>query len=73
VRRAWTGRGKWHIRRLQQLDDPIARDLVDWAAAGADPPSLVAIVERVLEAAGGYLQAPHLRGHRPDQTPDQTP
>jgi hypothetical protein len=46
---------------------------VDWAAAGADPPSLVAIVERVLEAAGGYLQAPHLRGHRPDQTPDQTP
>lgn len=69
VHRAWTGRGKWLIRRLQLVDDPLAEALVDWAAAGADPPSLVAIVERVLEAAGGYLQAPHVRGSRPDQTP----
>ena len=69
VHGAWTGRGKWLIRRLQLVDDPLAGALVDWAAAGADPPSLVGIVERVLDAAGGYLQAPLIRGSRPDQTP----
>lgn len=66
---AWNGHGKWLIRRLLLVDDPLARELVAWAANGADPKSLVPLVERVLSAAGGYLQAPHLRGNRGAQTP----
>lgn len=66
VRRAWTGQGKWLIRRLQLLDDPLARDLVDWAESGGTAATLVPVAERILAIAGGYLQTPYLRGTKPD-------
>jgi hypothetical protein len=61
VRRSWLGHGKWLIRRLALLDDPLARELVAWADAAGDAAGLVALTEQVLDVAGGYLQAPYRR------------
>ncbi|WP_074260437.1 hypothetical protein [Agromyces cerinus] len=59
----WLGFGKWLIRRLQHLDDANAHALVEWAR---DPHRtgrmLVGLAERVLDRAGGRLQAGHARG-----------
>jgi predicted nucleotidyltransferase len=66
TRHAWVGHGKWLIRRLQLLDDPLARELFDWAESGGSSAALVPVAERILIAAGGYLQTPFLRGTKPD-------
>jgi hypothetical protein len=62
VQRRWLGSGKWLVRYLRSGQD---HGLVAWAAGARDPQDLAAIGRRVLDAAGGYLQAGYLRGERP--------
>lgn len=63
----WLGKGKWAIRRLDQLPgDESAAGLRDWAASPArSPERLIQIADKVLEGSGGYLMEGFLRGSRP--------
>jgi predicted nucleotidyltransferase len=61
VDRRWLGNGKWLVRNLRAGDD---HGLVSWAAGERDPGELVTLCRQVLDAAGGYLQAGHLRRDR---------
>lgn len=75
----WLGKGKWAIRRLDQLpDDECAVALRDWAACPErSPERLILVAAKVLEGSGGYLMEGFLRGSRqgsgtplPGSTPD---
>ncbi|QDO87298.1 nucleotidyltransferase domain-containing protein [Ornithinimicrobium ciconiae] len=67
--RQWLGTGKWLVRELRRHGDRYG--LLSWAdaslaaAAAPDTDVLVQQAQAVLDAAGGYLQEGHLRGHRP--------
>lgn len=62
--RQWLGSGKWLVRELRRSGD--ISGLAEWVAdESGDIRSLVALAERVLDRAGGYLQDGFLRGERP--------
>ena len=63
----WLGKGKWAIRRLDQLPgDQCAAELRDWAASPErGPEQLIRVAAEVLEGSGGYLMEGFLRGSRP--------
>ena len=48
----WTGRGKWLLRELQDLDPALA---ADWLAAAGDPDAVAALIRRLLAPVGGPL------------------
>jgi hypothetical protein len=62
----WLGKGKWMIRRLEQLPaDECAAGLRDWAASlERSPDQLIQVAATVLEGSGGYLMEGFLRGSR---------
>lgn len=61
--RSWLGSGKWLIRRLANLQDPRAQDLVQWAQSGPrSPKELSRVAQEVLESVGGPLREGHTRG-----------
>lgn len=63
VRQRWLGTGKWLLRELAAGPDEFG--LVAWVGGAHDQADLVQCVRAVLEAAGGYVQAGFVRGHRP--------
>jgi hypothetical protein len=54
-----TGRGKWLLRELRDLDDSLA---TRWLACDGVPETIVALAEDVLRPVGGRL----FDGHRMD-------
>lgn len=62
----WLGKGKWAIRRLDQLTgDECAAELRDWAASSEhSPEQLIGVAAKILEGSGGYLMEGFLRGSR---------
>jgi hypothetical protein len=62
----WLGKGKWAIRRLEQLPaNECAAGLTDWAASPErSPEQLIQVAALVLEGSGGYLMEGFLRGTR---------
>lgn len=61
--RRWLGTGKWLIRRLAQLNDSQAQDLIDWAQSPErSTGDLRRIAMAVLDSVGGPLQEGHVRG-----------
>lgn len=62
----WLGKGKWGIRRLEQLPgDEKAVALRGWAASPEHSPDrLIDVSAKVLEDNGGYLMEGFLRGSR---------
>ena len=62
----WLGKGKWAIRRLDQLPgDECAAELRAWAAsAERSTEQLIQIAAKVLEGSGGYLMEGFFRGSR---------
>lgn len=60
----WLGKGKWLVRRLEQLPaDDTATALRDWAGSPEHSAErLIHLAARVLEANGGYLMEGFLRG-----------
>jgi predicted nucleotidyltransferase len=63
----WLGHGKWLVRRLRDVHVPLAVELVEWSEGSREAASLILVVERVLDAVGGYLQADFRRGERPPE------
>lgn len=64
--RMWLGKGKWVIRRLEQIPhDKGALELLAWAASdGKDQHKLVKIAGDILKNNGGYSMEGFLRGAR---------
>ncbi|WP_265445689.1 nucleotidyltransferase domain-containing protein [Flexivirga meconopsidis] len=62
--RHWLGTGKWLLRELRLSDDTDRFGLIR-AATLTDLEQVVAAGRAVLDAAGGPLQAGHLRGSKP--------
>lgn len=62
----WLGKGKWAVRRLDQLQgDECAAELRHWAASPEhSPEQLIQTADKVLEGSGGYLMEGFLRGTR---------
>ena len=62
----WLGKGKWAIRRLDQLPgDECAAELRGWAASPErSPEQLIQVAAKVLAQSGGYLMEGFLRGSR---------
>ena len=60
----WLGKGKWLVRRLEQLPaNDTATALRDWAASpDHSAERLIHLAARVLDASGGYLMDGFLRG-----------
>lgn len=63
VRRRWLGTGKWLLRELTAETDEFG--LAAWAGSDHDPSDLEQCIRAVLDAAGGYVQEPFIRGQRP--------
>jgi hypothetical protein len=63
---AWLGKGKWMVRRLEQLPhSQLALQLLNWAGSSQhDATELVEIASEVLRRAGGYVMEGFLRGSR---------
>lgn len=63
---AWLGKGKWMVRRLDQLpQNQLARQLLAWAGSGKhDEPALARMTSEVLRQAGGYVMEGFVRGSR---------
>lgn len=63
----WLGKGKWAIRRLDQLPgNECAAGLRHWAASPErTPEQLIQTADKVLVGSGGYLMEGFLRGPRP--------
>lgn len=64
---AWLGKGKWMVRRLEQLpQNPLALQLLAWAGSGNhDELTLARVASEVLRSAGGYVMEGFVRGSRP--------
>ena len=62
----WLGKGKWAVRRLEQLPgNEHAEALRHWAASpDHSPQRLIHVADTVLEGNGGYLMEDFLRGSR---------
>lgn len=63
---AWFGKGKWMVRRLEQLpQNQLALQLLNWAGSNKhDALELAEIASEVLRQAGGYVMEGFLRGSR---------
>jgi len=69
-RRQWIGRGKWLLRRLQQMDRDLAERLVEahrTVICRGDPLPLVEVTNRLLATVGGRLTAGYRAGGSPDE------
>jgi predicted nucleotidyltransferase len=69
-RRQWMGRGKWLLRRLQQMDRTLAERLVEahrTVICRGDPWPLVEVTDGILATVGGRLSS----GYRADGFPDE--
>lgn len=64
--RMWLGKGKWAVRRLEQISHvQEATDLLAWAAStGNNQHKLVKIARDILKNNGGYSMEGFLRGAR---------
>ncbi|MFE8887607.1 nucleotidyltransferase domain-containing protein [Pseudarthrobacter enclensis] len=62
---AWLGKGKWMVRRLEQLpQNQLAAQLLSWASSKHDALELAEIASEVLRQAGGYVMEGFVRGAR---------
>jgi hypothetical protein len=64
LERIWLGKGKWLVRQLTLSKDPLAAQLVEWAASRGLDSDLDAVCTGVLAKAGGWLQDGHIRGSK---------